>query len=168
MYNRKIKRNDKGSLNLKSLQEDLKTGNFKTAYLLYGEEAYLRQQYKDKLLKAFNPDGDTMNFSRYEGKGIEVREMIDLCETLPFFADHRVILVENSGFFKNKCEELADYMKTLPDYVRMIFVEEEVDKRSRMYKSVKSMGRVTEFARQDEKSLMRWAAGILGREGRKI
>lgn len=127
MYNRKIKRNDKGSLNLKSLQEDLKTGNFKTAYLLYGEEAYLRQQYKDKLLKAFNPDGDTMNFSRYEGKGIEVREMIDLCETLPFFADHRVILVENSGFFKNKCEELADYMKTLPDYVRMIFVEEEVD-----------------------------------------
>ena len=168
MYNRKIKRNDKGSLNLKSLQEDLKTGNFKTAYLLYGEEAYLRQQYKDKLLKAFNPDGDTMNFSRYEGKGIEVREMIDLCETLPFFADHRVILVENSGFFKNKYEELADYMKTLPDYVRMIFVEEEVDKRSRMYKSVKSMGRVTEFARQDEKSLMRWAAGILGREGRKI
>lgn len=84
---------------MKSLQEDLKTGNFKTAYLLYGEEAYLRQQYKDKLLKAFNPDGDTMNFSRYEGKGIEVREMIDLCETLPFFADHRVILVENSGFF---------------------------------------------------------------------
>ena len=73
MYNRKIKRIDKGSLNLKSLQEDLKTGNFKTAYLLYGEEAYLRQQYKDKLLKAFNPDGDTMNFSRYEGKGIEVR-----------------------------------------------------------------------------------------------
>ena len=153
---------------MKSLQEDLKTGNFKTAYLLYGEEAYLRQQYKDKLLKELNPDGDTMNFSRYEGKGIEVREMIDLCETMPFFADHRVILVENSGFFKNKCEELADYMKTLPDYVRMIFVEEEVDKRSRMYKAVKNIGRVTEFSRQDEKSLMRWAAGILGREGRKI
>ena len=110
---------------MKSLQEDLKTGNFKTAYLLYGEEAYLRQQYKDKLLKELNPDGDTMNFIRYEGKGIEIREMIDLCETMPFFADHRVILVENSGFFKNKCEELADYMKTLPDYVRMIFVEEE-------------------------------------------
>ena len=94
--------------------------------------------------------------------------MIDLCETMPFFAECRVILVENSGFFKNKCEELADYMKTLPDYIRMIFVEEEVDKRSRMYKAVKAQGRVTEFARQDEKSLMRWAAGILGREGRKI
>lgn len=47
-------------------------------------------------------------------------------------------------------------------------MEEEVDKRSRMYKAVKACGRITEFARQDEKSLMRWAAGILGREGRKI
>ena len=149
---------------MKSLQEDLKTGNFKQAYLLFGEEAYLRQQYKDKLIQALNPDGDTMNFTRYEGKGIEVREMIDLCETMPFFAEIRVILVENSGFFKNKCEELADYMKSLP----MVFVEEEVDKRSRMYKAVKACGRITEFARQDEKSLMRWAAGILGREGRKI
>ncbi len=153
---------------MKSLQEDLKTGNFKKAYLLFGEESYLRQQYKEKLIKALNPQEDTMNFTRYEGKGIEVREMIDLCETMPFFAECRVILVENSGFFKNKCEELADYMKTLPDYIRMIFVEEEVDKRSRMYKAVKAQGRVTEFARQDEKSLMRWAAGILGREGRKI
>ena len=153
---------------MKNLQEDIKTGNFKKVYLLYGDEAYLKIQYRDKLLKALNPDDDTMNFSRYEGKGIEVNAMIDLCETMPFFADHRVVLVENSGFFKNKCEELADYIKTLPDYIRMVFVEEEVDKRNRMYKAVKSEGRIVEFAKQDEKTLMRWAAGILGREGRKI
>lgn len=153
---------------MKNLQEDIKTGNFKKVYLLFGEEAYLRIQYKEKLIHALNPEDDTMNFSKYEGKGIEVREMIDLCETMPFFAEHRVILVENSGFFKNKCEELADYIKSLPDYVRLVFVEEEVDKRSRMYKAVKSCGSVVEFARQDEKTLMRWAAGILAKEGRKI
>lgn len=56
---------------MKNLQEDIKTGNFKKVYLLYGDEAYLKIQYKDKLLKALNPDDDTMNFSRYEGKGIE-------------------------------------------------------------------------------------------------
>lgn len=153
---------------MKSIQEDIKTGNYKQAYLFFGEETYLKQQYKQKLLSALNPEGDIMNFSRYEGKGIQVREVIDLCETMPFFAEYRVILVENSGFFKNKCEELADYMKELPDYVRLLFVESEVDKRSRMYKAVKNCGRIVEFARQDEKSLMRWAAGILGREGRKI
>lgn len=153
---------------MKSLQEDIKSGNFKSAYLLYGDEAYLRQQYKERLIHALNPEDDTMNFSKYEGRGIEVREMIDLCETMPFFAEYRVILVENSSFFKNKCDELAEYMKTLPEYVRFVFVEEEVDKRSKMYKAVKSCGSVVEFAKQDEKTLMRWAAGILAKEGRKI
>lgn len=153
---------------MKSIQEDIKTGNFKQSYLLFGEEAYLKQQYKEKLLNALNPDGDTMNFSRYEGKGIDVKQVIDLCETMPFFADRRIILLEDTGFFKNKCEELADYMKSLPDYLVLVFAESEVDKRSRMYKVVKSSGRVTEFAKQDEKTLMRWAAGILGKEGKKI
>ena len=59
-------------------------------------------------------------------------------------------------------------MKELPDYLRIIFVEEEVDKRNRMYKAVKSCGRIVEFAKQDEKTLMRWAAGILAKEGRRI
>lgn len=153
---------------MKSIQEDIKTGNFKQAYLLYGEEAYLKQQYKHNLLKALNPDGDTMNFGHYEGKGIDIKALIDLCETMPFFADRRVILLEDTGFFKNKCDDLADYMKELPEYVCMIFAETEVDKRSRMYKAVKNSGRIAEFTKQDEKTLMRWAAGILGKEGKKI
>ena len=52
--------------------------------------------------------------------------MIDLAETMPFFADRRVILLENTGFFKNKADALADYMGSLPDYLVLIFVEEEV------------------------------------------
>ena len=153
---------------MKNIQEDIKTGNFKRAYLLCGEEAYLKVQYKNKLLKALNPDDDTMNFNHYEGRNIDVKELIDLCETMPFFADRRVVLLEDTGFFKNKCDELADYMKELPDYLCLVFVEDEVDKRSKMYKAVKSCGRIGEFARQDEKTLMQWAAGILKREGKNI
>lgn len=95
---------------MKNIQEDIKTGKFKQAYLLYGDEAYLKQQYKHNLQKALNPDGDNMNYSHYEGKGIDVRGLIDLCETVPFFAERRVVLLEDTGFFKNKCDELADYM----------------------------------------------------------
>ena len=153
---------------MKNIQADIKSGNFKQAYLLYGDEAYLKQQYKHNLVKALNPDGDTMNFNHYEGKGVDVKQLIDLCETMPFFAERRVILLEDTGFFKNKSEELADYMKELPDYLCMVFVESEVDKRNRMYKAVKACGTIAEFARQDEKTLMRWAAGILGKAGKKI
>ena len=88
-----------------------------------GEEAYLKHQYKNKLKNALLPEDDTMNFSRFEGKGTEIPKVIDLAETMPFFADRRVILLENTGFFKNKADALADYMGSLPDYLVLIFVE---------------------------------------------
>ena len=42
-------------------------------------------------------EDDTMNFSSFEGNDINQKEIIDLAETLPFFADRRMILIEDSG-----------------------------------------------------------------------
>ena len=153
---------------MKSVVEDIKKGSFKPVYLFYGEEAYLKQQYKNRLKNAVLPEGDTINLSIYGGKGIDVKEMIAQADTMPFFAEHRLLLIEDSGFFKNANQQLAEYIPSIPEETIMLFVESEVDKRSRMYKAVKNIGRVTEFARQDEKTLMRWAAGLLGKEGKKI
>ena len=86
---------------MKSLNEDMKTGNFRPVYLMYGDEAYLKNQYKNRLRKAILQSDDTINFTSYEGRGTDVKQLIDQAETMPFFADHRVIQVENSGFFKN-------------------------------------------------------------------
>lgn len=153
---------------MKSLNEDIKLGQFKQVYLLYGEEAYLKKQYKDKLTKAILPDGDTVNYAYYEGKGINPAELIDLAETMPFFAERRLIVIENSGFFKSATPELADYMKNMPDTVCFLFVENEVDKRGKMYKAAKDKGRIVEMGRQDEKTLLYWIAGNVKREGRQI
>ena len=54
---------------MKSLNEDLKTGQFKQIYLLYGEEAYLKKLYKNRFVKAMVPEGDTMNYRYFEGGG---------------------------------------------------------------------------------------------------
>lgn len=153
---------------MKSLTEDLKTGQFSKIYLLYGEEAYLKKQYKEKLRNAMLSPDDTMNFAYYEGKGINVKEVIDLAETLPFFAERRLIIIEDSGFFKNASPELADYIKELPETTSMIFVENEIDKRGKLYKAVKSCGRVVELGRQDEHTLIRWIAGNVKREEKQI
>ena len=153
---------------MKSLNEDIKTGQFKPAYLLYGEEAYLKKQYKDKLTKAMLPESDTVNYAYYEGKGTNPAELIDLAETMPFFEDRRLIVVENSGFFKNATPELADYIKNMPETACFIFVESEVDKRGKMYKAVKDKGRAVEMGRQDEKTLLYWLAGMVKKEGKQI
>lgn len=153
---------------MKMLAEDIKNGSFKSSYLLYGEEAYLRTQYKNRLKNALADPSDTMNFSRFEGKGINPAEIISLAETLPFFAERRLILIEDSGFFKNKCDELADYLPNMPDTTCLLFVETEVGKRNRLYKAVQKYGRVTEFQLQDERTLMKWILGTLKKENKKI
>ena len=118
---------------MQQLLEDIKSGQLKQAYLLYGEEAYLRLQYRDRLKNALADPADTMNFHRFEGKSIAPAELIDLAETMPFFAQRRVILVENSGFFQKSAEQLADYLKNPAPTAFFIFVETQVDKRSRMF-----------------------------------
>ena len=153
---------------MEQLLQDLKQETYKNVYLLCGEEAYLRNQYKKRLRDALVMDGDTMNYSYYEGKDINPRAVIDMAETLPFFADRRVLMVENSGFFKNKCEELADYMSSIPESTCFIFVETEIDKRNRFYKEVKKYGRVVEFGTQKEETLIKWILGILKKEGKNV
>ena len=153
---------------MKSIDADIKAGSFQKAYLLYGEESYLKKQYGQKLRQALAGADDTMNVSFYEGKNINPGEIIDLAETLPFFAERRLIMLEDSGVFKGASEELADYMKHIPDATCFVFVENEVDKRGKMYKAVKNAGRVVEFPRQNQEVLTRWILARLGREQKKI
>lgn len=153
---------------MKSIDEDIKSGSFQSVYLLYGEESYLKRQYGQKLRQALAKTDDTMNASYYEGKNIKPGEMIDLAETLPFLAERRLIFVENSGVFKTSCEELADYMKHITETTCFVFVEDEVDKRSKMYKAVRNAGRVVEFPRQGPEILTRWILSRLKRENKKI
>lgn len=153
---------------MKTIDEDIKTGQLKTAYLLYGPEAYLRRQYRDKLKHAMAAPDDNMNFAAFEGKETDVEAVIELAETLPFFAEQRVILIENSGFFKNSCERLAEYLPKTPSTTHFIFVEDEVDKRSKCYKAVQKTGKVVEFATQTEELLTRWILSRLKKEGKNI
>ena len=152
---------------MQTLNQDIKEKSFKKIYLLYGDEPFLVGSYKKKLREAIT-GGDTMNFNYFEGKDPDVKEIISLADTMPFFADRRLILVDGSGFFKSAQEELAAYLPQMPDTTCLVFAESEVDKRNRLYKRVKELGYAAELNKQDTAQLMRWAAGILGRDGRKI
>lgn len=153
---------------MKVLNQDMKTRQFKPVYLLFGEEAFLKKSYKNRMKEAV-VGKDSMNFHHYEGKGLDLEEIISLAETMPFFGDRRLILIEDSGLFKGSgAEPLVKYLPGMPDTTCILFVESEVDKHSKMYKKVKDLGYVSEMARQDIKQLSSWAGGILAKEGKKI
>lgn len=152
---------------MKNIKEHIKLNQFKPVYLLYGTESYLKKLYKDKLKAAILGDGDEMNFSYFEGKGIDVSKVISAANTLPFFSDKRLIIIENSGLFKSQ-SDLADYIKSIPDTTHIIFTESEIDKRNRLFKAVKDVGTVSEMNGMDEANLKLWVASLLDKDKKKI
>lgn len=152
---------------MQRLNQDIKTGQLNHIYLLYGEEAYLRKQYRDRLKEAIIGE-DTMNYHYYEGKDISVGEIIDRAETMPFFEERRLIILENSGLLKSGGEQLAQYLQAPAETTYLVMVETEVDKRSKLYKTIQSKGCAVEFAIQDESTLKRWVLGMMKKENKRI
>lgn len=152
---------------MKNIKEDIKSGMYKRIYLLCGSEQYLKRLYRNKLKEGILAGGDDMNFSYFEGRGIDENEVVHIAETLPFFAERRLVLIENSGWFKNQ-SGMADAVKELPDTTVFVFVEDEVDKRNRFYKAVKELGYICEMNAMEERDLKLWTASLLKADGRKI
>ncbi|BCJ99517.1 DNA polymerase III subunit delta [Anaerocolumna chitinilytica] len=152
---------------MKNIKEHIRLGQFRPVYLLYGTESYLKRLYKDKLRTAILTDNNEMNYSYFEGKGVDILKVREIAETLPFFSDKRLIIIENSGLFKNQ-NDLADYIKDIPETTHIVFVESEVDKRNRLFKAVKDNGTISEMNSMDEANLKIWVATLLKQDAKKI
>lgn len=153
---------------MKNINHDIEVNEIKQFYLLFGEEDYLKRQYKDKLLAALVNPEDNMNLNYFEGSNISIQSVLDLGTTLPFFSDNRLIVIENSGLFKKALEDIEKQFEAFPDSTYVIFVEKDVDKRNRLYKWIGKNGYASEMNTPDEKMLLSWVKGLCKAEGKEI
>lgn len=152
---------------MQTIKEHIKNNQYKPVYLLYGSEDYLKKLYQEKLKHGLTGDGDDMNFSVFEGKGIDLNSVAGIAQTLPFFSERRLILIKNSGLFKNQ-SDFSEVIKEMPETTIFVFVESEVDKRNRLFKIVKEVGYISEMNGMDERNLKLWITSLLKQEGKKI
>ena len=66
---------------MKNLEKDIKSGTWKTLYLLYGEEEYLKNRYRDLMIKALVRPGDTLNLRKFSGTKINPADIMDMAQT---------------------------------------------------------------------------------------
>lgn len=158
----------KGGSVLEKINSDIKSNNYENIYLLYGDEEYLKRQYKNRLKEAIIDKDDTLNFSYFEGKDANSKEIIENLKTMPFFSDRKLMIIKNSGFFKKANDDFFEFIDNIPEYNIIIFLETEVDKRSKIYKKVKTKGYECEFVAPNEGKLVSWIATLLKKEGKKI
>lgn len=152
---------------MKRIKEDIKNHSFHSVYLFYGEEDYLKRMYRDKMKQAVLADGNEMNYSYFEGKDTDALQIKEIADTLPFFSDYRIVIVENSGWFKS-ANEFADSLKQMPDTTVLVFVEKELDKRNKLYKYVNKNGLAVEMKTMTAKEMKTWIAVLLKQNQRQM
>ena len=163
-----IKSQRKRCKNMKKILEDIKTNTYERFYLFYGEEKYMISQMKNQLKKALVSEDDTMNYSYFEGKKADSVEIAELAKTLPFFSDHRFIILDETGLGKKSDDSFIEALKEASDTSVLLFIEDSVDKRSKIYKFLSKEGHVVCFESAGDKELSRWLMSLLKKEGKQM
>ncbi len=134
-----------------AIDDELKNGLNKNIYLLFGDERYLLKQYLDKIINTLVPnksDADT-ELTVFDGDKISVINIIDACEMISFTGGKRVVIVKYSNLlYKAKAEQsdmLTKFINDSVDDFTLIFIESDVDKRSKVYKAIAKKGFAEEF-----------------------
>ena len=153
---------------MKNLRKEIREGVFRQLYLLTGPEDYLRRQYRDLLRDALIPKaspGAEMNLHYYQGNEASAGALIDLAETMPFFGDRRLFILEDTELFKKGSDALSDYLSAPAPTACFMFVEKSADKRTKLYKLLKAKGLVAEFSTPDKQTLARWCGKLAAERG---
>ena len=149
------------------IEEELKRNQLSRFHLLYGEERYMVRYYRHTLMQRLSQPEDEMNCTIFRGKETEASQIAEAAQVLPFFAENRLLVVEDSGFFKSS-SDMPEYVEEFPETTYLVFVEREVDKRNRFFKWINKNGCVTECVRQQERMLKQWIAGYVKKAGKNI
>ena len=153
---------------MKRVLQHIKEQKYQNLYLFYGKEKYLVAQTRDKLKEALIPSGDTMNYSYFEGKKTDIQEILELIQTMPFFNDYRLLVLDQTELGKKSNDDFLNALKEMPETTILLIIEDDVDKRSKIYKYINKEGCAVSFETPKEKDLVLWVAQMLKKEQKKM
>lgn len=145
-------------MTIDNLEKELKEGKLGSLYLLFGEELFLLENTLKKIRDLFGECVRGINYVLIDEQS--VNGIISDIETPSFGYDKKLIIVRNTGLLrkegKRKIGDISNLRDKLVDYlleninvvkysVVLVFIEEDVDNNSELYKFIDKMGVVCKF-----------------------
>jgi len=125
----------------KGLKEQIKSGDFSNAYLIYGEESYLKNHYVSLMKKKIvDPVFESFNFHKFEGKDISLDDILKDAQMLPMMSEYNFVLVRDYPIEKSKSEQklLIEFLSDVPESTIIVFLYDslEPDVKSASFKKI--------------------------------
>jgi DNA polymerase-3 subunit delta len=145
-----------------SIEQSLQTNQFQPLYTFVGEEAYLIQQATQFLCAAVMQGiPKDFNYTSYFAEDIEVPKLVDEVETLPVFAERRMVVVKNvDQFSEKKWEELLPVLKNPVPSTVLLLTGDKLDKRKKSFKLLESSTVFVEFKKPFDNQIPTWISRI--------
>ena len=161
---------------LERLKSETASGNIGSLYVFYGEEAYLRTAYFEKIKKLLvSPDFEDLNFTLIDGKDFTPDKLCTAVEAYPVMAERRMVAVSDYDIMRAPAaysEQLCEILSDLPEYVCLIFIYDTVefksDKKNPVCSLIQKNGTVVNFKKAGSAELNRWIAKRFSALGKKI
>jgi len=139
-------------------------------YLLQGEEDLLIDQALAVLLDRLMPAEERdLNLDVLRAGEIALPDLVTRLDTLPFFGRRRVVVVKDPDAWKApEQERLAAYLEQGPPPSALILVAQGLDRRRKLYTTIRRIGEVQEFPRMSVRQLPSWIAERARQAGRRL
>lgn len=158
---------------MKNLDNHIKNKTFSNLYVIFGEENYLKNKYEKQFIQTILDENfKMMNFDLFEGKNINITNVIDACNTLPFISEYRLVVLKNTDLLyeakKEDIETLEKYFDNIPKTTILIFIEQKINKKLKIYKTASKIGSIHQIDTLSEQDLINWITSFLKQKGKTL
>lgn len=160
---------------LEEVRQDLRSGDLKPVYLIFGEQGWLARQAFDALFKKSVQGGPRgFNEQIFQGESCTGADVASAASTMPMMGPRRTIVVRNADKLKKEpAERLAAYCASPSETTVLLLVASDgarkaVDGRSKFAKAIKKAGRWLEFRKLYGRALKGWIEGEARRLGKRL
>ncbi|QAA31713.1 DNA polymerase III subunit delta [Clostridium manihotivorum] len=124
-------------IDLDGLESKMKKG-LEGAYVFVGLDEMIISENIDKIVaKTVSGEFKDLNYIRIDGMKTSFDEIMNACETLPFFADKKVVVIYRANFIRDKSDaagtkiynQLVEYLKNAPSHCILVMYYLLNDKR---------------------------------------
>lgn len=166
-----------GNITEKEFKDQLKAQQFAGAYLIYGEETYLKDRAIAQLrAKVVAKEAREIDYRFFEGKSVSMDTVLRDCEILPMLGQYRLIVVGDYPFESSKeISELEAYLKDASPSTVLVFHYDAVDfdtKGSARFKNAFKVfskhAACLKYDKKGERDLLRYITAYVERQGKII
>ncbi|MGN1417917.1 MAG: DNA polymerase III subunit delta [Acutalibacteraceae bacterium] len=114
----------------KQLRAHIKSKEFFPVYLMIGDESYLKQLYTNTIVeKNIDTAFESFNFDKFDGKGLDLRDVYEKAMLMPMMSGKRCIVVDDyklDGLNAKETEQMESVFSSVPESTVLIFKQDSV------------------------------------------